>query len=81
MGEVIDFRLPASVHADVQETYRLIVAFVQIRDGSVREKIITLAEAAVAGEPFPGSAATQGEDAADGRSPPFRERPGVDEDG
>ena len=46
MGDVIDFRLPASVYARTEETYRLLLAFTQIKDEAIRARIIAMAEAA-----------------------------------
>ena len=45
MGEPIEFPLPASIHAKVDETYRLVSAFVRIPSGAWREEVIALAEA------------------------------------
>ena len=45
MGDVIKLQFSERIHADARETYRLVAAFVRIPDGSLREKIIALAEA------------------------------------
>ena len=48
MGEVVSIK--ERVHADTQETYRLIAAFVQIPDRALREKIVAMAEAGTEGD-------------------------------
>ena len=62
MGDVINVEFSERVHAGVDETYRLIRAFVQIQDRSLREKIIAMAEAGSESSAAPADADPQGQD-------------------
>ncbi len=61
MNDAIEDRLPVRVQPDVQETYRLLFAFVQIRDRAARDRLIEAAEALM-GEQKPSASVTIDDD-------------------